>query len=158
MMRYHVLATDYDGTLAAYQRVTPDTLESLKRLKCSGRKLILVTGRQIPDLINLFPEYALFDSIVAENGAVLYTPATLEEKLLGARPPDSFIDRLRALNVEHLELGRVIIATRQPQQTVVLNAIAEAGLEHQVIFNKGAVMILPPGINKRSGLHFDIRT
>src|SRR5205085_8781820 len=33
-----------------------------------------------------------------------------------------------------------------------LEAIRELGLEHQVIFNKGAVMVLPPGVNKASGL------
>jgi len=152
-MRFHVFATDYDGTLSPYEMVTPDTIESLRKLKSSGRKLVLVTGRQIKDLINLFPEHILFDRIVAENGAILYSPATLEEKVLGNQPPESFIDRLRELKVIPLEIGRVIVATWQPNQTIVLEAIKEAGLEHQVIFNKGAVMILPPGINKSSGLH-----
>ena len=34
----------------------------------------------------------------------------------------------------------------------MLEAIRELGLELQVIFNKGAVMVLPSGINKASGL------
>jgi len=152
-MRYHVLATDYDGTLAPYEKVTPDTIDYLKQLKASGRKLILVTGRQVQDLIALFPEHILFDRIVAENGALMYSPATLEEKLLGVPPPDTFINRLKELHVEPLDLGRVIVATWQPNHIAVLDAIIEAGLEHQVIFNKGAVMILPPGVNKSTGLH-----
>jgi len=152
-MRYHVLATDYDGTLAPFEKVTPDTIEYLKKLKESGRKLILVTGRQLQDLIALFPEHILFDRIVAENGASIYSPATLEERLLGIRPPDTFVNKLRELQIEPLEVGRVIVSTWQPHHTTVLNAIREAGLELQVIFNKGAVMILPPGINKSSGLH-----
>jgi len=36
----------------------------------------------------------------------------------------------------------------------VLETIANMGLEQQVIFNKGAVMVLPPGCNKASGLKF----
>lgn len=152
-MRYHILATDYDGTLSPYEKVTPDTIESLKKLKSSGRKLILVTGRQIEDLKALFPEHLLFDRIVAENGATIYNPGTLEERLLGARPLESFIDRLRELQIEPLEIGRVILSTRQPHQGTVLNTIKEAGLEYQLTFNKGAVMILPPGINKSSGLN-----
>jgi hypothetical protein len=34
----------------------------------------------------------------------------------------------------------------------VLETIRDLGLELQVIFNKGAVMVLPPGINKATGL------
>jgi HAD superfamily hydrolase (TIGR01484 family) len=44
-MRYFVLATDYDGTLATDGRVHDETLTALKHLRASGRKLILVTGR-----------------------------------------------------------------------------------------------------------------
>src|SRR5262249_40942878 len=35
----------------------------------------------------------------------------------------------------------------------VLDAIHELGLELQVIFNKGSVMVLPSGTNKATGLH-----
>jgi hydroxymethylpyrimidine pyrophosphatase-like HAD family hydrolase len=52
-----------------------------------------------------------------------------------------------------LELGLVIVATREPQESVVLEVIRQLGLELQVIFNKGAVMVLPPGVNKASGLN-----
>jgi hypothetical protein len=34
----------------------------------------------------------------------------------------------------------------------VIQAIRDLGLEWQIIFNKGAVMLLPPGVNKASGL------
>ena len=49
-MRYLAVATDYDGTLAYSGRVHPDVFEALQRLKDSGRRLILVTGRELPDL------------------------------------------------------------------------------------------------------------
>lgn len=151
-MRYHVLATDYDGTLAKDERVGDQVIESLKRLKASGRKLILVTGRELEDLQRLFPEHVLFDRIVAENGALIYRPATLEERTLGERPPDIFIQQLKDGNIRPLSVGRVIVSTWEPHQSAVLDAIKEAGLEYQVIFNKGAVMVLPPGINKAKGL------
>jgi HAD superfamily hydrolase (TIGR01484 family) len=44
------------------------------------------------------------------------------------------------------------VATWHPNETVVLETIAELGLELQVIFNKGAVMVLPSGVNKATGL------
>ena len=34
----------------------------------------------------------------------------------------------------------------------MLDTIRDLGLELQVIFNKGAVMVLPAGVNKASGL------
>ena len=35
---------------------------------------------------------------------------------------------------------------------LVLEAIRDLGLELQVIFNKGSVMVLPAGVNKATGL------
>src|SRR5436190_1013745 len=93
-MRYLALACDYDGTIAHDGRVTETMVEAFVRLRNSGRKLILVTGRELDDLIAICPRLDLFDRVVAENGALLYTPATREEKLLGERPPDDFINDL----------------------------------------------------------------
>jgi HAD superfamily hydrolase (TIGR01484 family) len=151
-MRYFVLATDYDGTLAADGRVSDETIEALKHLRLSGRKLILVTGRELEDLQCAFPELDLFDCVVAENGALLYSPATRQEKPLGSKPPEEFVKALRDRNVDPLSVGRVIVATWHPNETKVLETIRELGLELQIIFNKGAVMILPSGINKATGL------
>src|ERR1700709_1304176 len=66
------LATDFDGTIARDGVVKQETIDALRLLKESGRRLILVTGRELPDLIASFPELVLFDSVVAENGALLY--------------------------------------------------------------------------------------
>jgi hypothetical protein len=62
------------------------------------------------------------------------------------------VERLRELGVDPLSVGRVIVASWEPNEGRVLQAIRELGLEQQIIFNKGAVMVLPPGINKESGL------
>lgn len=151
-MRYYALATDYDGTLASEGRVDEATLEALERLRNSGRRLILVTGRELDELLQVFPQVDLFESVVAENGALLYRPATREIKLLAEAPPDRFAQSLRARGVGPLSVGRVIVATWTPHETAVLETIRELGLELQVIFNKGAVMVLPSGVNKATGL------
>lgn len=151
-MRYRVLAADYDGTIAQHGRVPEEVVESLKSLKASGRMLLLVTGRELEELKTLFPEHILFDLIVAENGALIYDPATLKETHLGEPPPPAFIKELAKRGVQPLSAGRVIVATWEPHQATVLEVIKEFGIERQIIFNKGAVMILPPGINKSKGL------
>ncbi|MEH1827497.1 HAD family phosphatase (plasmid) [Nostoc sp. C052] len=151
-MRYSVLATDYDGTLATDGHVHENTLAALSRLRNFGYKLILVTGRELDELLQVFTQVDLFDYVVAENGALLYSPATRQEKLLASQPPKEFIKALRSRQVKPLSVGRVIVATWHPQETIVLETIRHLGLELQVIFNKGAVMVLPSGINKATGL------
>lgn len=151
-MRYLALACDYDGTIATDGVVSNETVAALERWRQSGRKLILVTGRELEDLFGIFPHANLFDRIVVENGALLYRPATREEKLLGDRPPEEFIKRLRDRNVNPLSVGRVIVATWRPNEIAVMETIGELGLQLQVIFNKNAVMVLPSGVNKASGL------
>jgi hypothetical protein len=151
-MRYVALASDYDGTLAEDGHVSTQALEALERVRDSGRRLVLVTGRELDDLLRVFPRIGLFDRVAAENGALLYRPDTGEERLLGARPPDVFVEELRRRGVEGISVGRVIVATWEPYETTVLETIRDLGLELQVIFNKGAVMVLPEGVNKATGL------
>jgi hydroxymethylpyrimidine pyrophosphatase-like HAD family hydrolase len=150
-MYFVALATDYDGTIAENGVVAEATLEALRELKQSGRNLLLVTGRQLPDLKDVLPEIALFHLVVAENGAIIFDPRTSEETLLAAEPPQAFLDRLQAREVP-VSVGRCIVATGEPHQHAVLEAIRELGLELQIIFNKGAVMVLPSGTNKASGV------
>jgi HAD superfamily hydrolase (TIGR01484 family) len=151
-MRYLALCCDYDGTLATHGRLLPETVEALERLIASGRRLVMVTGRELDDLQSVCERLDLFEYVVAENGALLYHPATRAEKTLAPRPPDEFAGRLRARGVDRVSQGRVIVATWEPFETVVLETIRDMGLELQVIFNKGAVMVLPAGVNKATGL------
>jgi hydroxymethylpyrimidine pyrophosphatase-like HAD family hydrolase len=151
-LRYYVLASDYDGTLAHDGIVDSLTIEAVRRLKATGRKFVLVTGRIVSDLLSTFPEASICDCIVAENGAVLYDPQTQKQRPLADPPPQEFIHALMQRNVKPLEIGKVIVATVEPQEQTVMEVIRELGLELQIIFNKGAVMILPSGINKASGL------
>jgi HAD superfamily hydrolase (TIGR01484 family) len=151
-MRYLALCCDYDGTIAHHGTVDAPTVAALERFRAAGRRLVLVTGRELEDLQAVCPHLHLFERIVAENGALLYRPDTGEERRLGEQPPPEFVAALRARGVERVSVGRVIVATWEPHQHQVLDTIRELGLELQVIFNKGAVMVLPAGINKASGL------
>jgi HAD superfamily hydrolase (TIGR01484 family) len=109
-MRYLALACDYDGTIATDGRVDKATIEAFKRLRESGRKLILVTGRHLEDLLKVFPDIALFDRVVVENGALLYRPATREEKALGGVPRRSLGRRDRDVSV-HSVMRPSLIST-----------------------------------------------
>jgi hydroxymethylpyrimidine pyrophosphatase-like HAD family hydrolase len=151
-VRYHALACDYDGTLATDGIVREDALAALTRLRESGRRVVLVTGRELADLRRVFDRFDLFDRVVAENGAVIYRPDRREEKVIAEPPSPEFVRALRAEGVSPLSVGRVVVATHEPHEKTVLDVIHRLGLELHVIFNKGAVMILPSGMNKAKGL------
>lgn len=151
-MNFLALATDYDGTLAHDGRVSSSTVSALQRLRDSGRKLLLVSGRLLDDLLRVFPQHDLFDRIVAENGAVLFCPQSRESRVLAEAVPDGFVEALRARGVTDVSSGASIVATWHPHECTVLETLRDLNLDRQIIFNKGAVMILPTGVNKASGL------
>jgi predicted mannosyl-3-phosphoglycerate phosphatase (HAD superfamily) len=72
--RPRAVAIDFDDTLAEDGVVEPAVLDGLRRLRASGLRLVLVTGREIDDLVHTFPAVTVFDRVVGENGAVLYRP------------------------------------------------------------------------------------
>jgi HAD superfamily hydrolase (TIGR01484 family) len=137
--------------------VGEQTIAALEEVRASGRRLLLVSGRELDDLRRVFGRLDLFDRVVTENGAVLYRPDVREEQLLAEPPDDRLVAYLRERGVQPLSVGRSIVATWEPHDAVVLEAIRSLGLELQIVFNKGAVMVLPPGISKASGLMAALR-
>lgn len=154
---FRALAVDFDGTLAHHGHVDEATLAALRRVTASGRRLLLVTGRELPSLFRTFAHVELFDLVVAENGGLLYEPATRRELLLAEAPPERLVDLLRGRGVDPLSVGRVVVATYEPHEVVAMAVLHELGLGHKVVFNKGAVMLLPAGVDKASGLAAALR-
>jgi phosphoglycolate phosphatase (TIGR01487 family) len=152
-MHFILLATDYDGTLAHDGEVDNETLDALERLQTSGRKLLLVTGRHLPDLCKVFFGLDLFDRVILENGGVLYNPRAREERLLCDPVDPRLVAALKKRNIP-CDVGRTVIATSRPYDTVVLAAIRDLGLDLQIIFNKESVMVLPSGVDKGTALEW----
>jgi hydroxymethylpyrimidine pyrophosphatase-like HAD family hydrolase len=114
--------------------------------------VLLVTGREMTDLQRLPLDLKMFDLIVAENGGVLFRPTDGETRLLAGGPPEGFVEELHRRGVAPISVGTSIVATWEPHEVTVTETIRDMGLELHVIFNKGAVMILPSGVNKATGL------
>lgn len=150
-MKFEAIACDYDSTLAHEGRVAPVTLTELRRVRASGRKLILITGRTLRDLQAVFPEISIFNLIIVENGALVFDPVTGAEEPLCAPPAPELMDALKKRNVPFAP-GRCVIATYRPYQSVVQQVIDELNLDLEIILNRESVMILPHGIDKASGL------
>jgi hydroxymethylpyrimidine pyrophosphatase-like HAD family hydrolase/energy-coupling factor transporter ATP-binding protein EcfA2 len=148
----HVFATDYDGTIAEDSHVNDATVRALARVRASGRKILLVTGRVLPELQTVCPGLdEMFDAVVAENGALLYVPETREGRTLGDPPEPALLAALERHGVP-FNLGAAIVATDAPFAEAALAAIKETGVERTLVFNKGALMLLPGGVTKGTGL------
>jgi len=153
-MRFRVLACDYDGTLAHDGVLNGSTAAALDQYRSAGGRLLMVTGRELADLQSVCGVLDKFELIVAENGALLYRPKDGSSELLCAPASAQLAQRLAQAGAQPLSIGRAIIATREPYEKIAIDLIKELGLELQMIFNKGAVMILPTGVNKATGLAF----
>jgi len=151
-VKYCAITTDYDGTLATDGVVDAATVDALKRYQAAGGKLIMNTGRELTDLQQAFPELSIFDGVVVENGAVFYHPPSGEVQLLGDPIPEEFITTLKSKQVSPINPGYRIVSTWQPHGQVVQETIKEMNLQVRIIMNKKAVMVLPAGITKATGL------
>lgn len=150
-MRLIAIATDFDATLATDGRVFPETLAALQQAQAAGRTLILVTGRELQSLQQVFSALDLFDIVVAENGALLYHPATNRERLLCKSTPNGLLTELRRRGVKPLSAGRCVIGTTTPNETTVEKTIRDLKLRWDIIMNRESVMVLPHGIDKGTG-------
>jgi hydroxymethylpyrimidine pyrophosphatase-like HAD family hydrolase len=156
-MHYKVLACDLDGTLATEGVVAPATWAALRRARRRGLALFLVTGRSLQTFADEGPFDELFEAIVAEDGAALYYPRTESTVLPFGRVDPEIAARLRERDVP-IEQGIAIVATWTPHDEAVHDVLRETGGGASVEYNRGAVMVLPPGATKGTGLLTALRT
>ncbi len=144
-MNYRGLALDYDGTLAENGVVSPAMLAALRRWRASKCLLVLVTGRHLAPV----PE-KLFDAVVLENGGLLLHDGRRTQ--LGPSPSAEFLEALLRNGVAPLSPGCVVIATERSQAAAVRRAIEQTGAAVHLVYNNDSLMLLPEGIDKRTGL------
>ena len=149
-MQQKVLAFDYDGTLAENGQVPAALCHVLEQLKLAGCVLFLVTGRRYASL-DLGSLADLFTGIAWENGAVLEHMASQELYLPFGHVDARLIRALEKTDMP-LERGVAIASTWIDHEAVVWQLLAETGSDVVIVHNKGALMILPPGASKGTGL------
>ncbi|MCA9896961.1 MAG: HAD hydrolase family protein [Ardenticatenaceae bacterium] len=149
-MYRQVLAFDFDGTLAKNGRVPLELQQALAQLRQYNFALFLVTGRRY-NSIDLGSLQDIFTGIVWENGAVL-TLKAIDDLYL----PFGYVDAHLVAELETagvpLEHGTAIVATWAPYKEAVRHTLDESGADAAIVYNKGAVMILPSGTTKGTGL------
>ena len=151
VIRFQALALDYDRTLASHDRLADATVAALERARQAGLQLVLVSGRTFFELTRVCPRLDLFDVVVAENGAVLHDPANGAIRDEGPGPPPRLIAALDRAGIP-CQVGRVIVATGHSYEAPVRRVMAEAGVELDLARNRAALMLLPRGVSKGSGV------
>ena len=67
-----ILASDLDGTLIREQKISPKDLNALKKLKESGHKVIVSTGRTLSGVESVFKDFPFeYDYLVLCNGGLI---------------------------------------------------------------------------------------
>lgn len=147
---FHAVALDYDGTLVEAETPGEELLAAIEATRRAGRKAVLVTGRILSELRGVFPAVdTTFDLLVGENGAVISVGG--RDRPVAPPVPVELDDQLRARNVE-FQRGQALLACRGEDEQQVLTAVRELGLELQLTRNRGALMVLPAGVTKGTGL------
>jgi hydroxymethylpyrimidine pyrophosphatase-like HAD family hydrolase len=150
-VRFAALACDYDGTLAFADRIGPEAFAGLERARQAGLRLILVTGRTFFDLTRVCERLDLFDGVVAENGAVLYFPQAGALRDQAPPPPARLLAELDHRGIFY-QAGRVIVATARADEAGAREALAATGVSLELVYNRSALMLLPQGVSKGTGV------
>lgn len=144
------IAIDYDGTLTDADRPTNAALGAIREVRSRGRAVVLVTGRILSELRTVFPEVdEQFDAIVAENGAVLADAHGTRDL---AVPVDPELAQALAHRDIPVRQGRVLLACDAVHASAVGEEITRLGLDSQQVRNRDAMMVLPGGVTKGTGL------
>ncbi|MGH7400408.1 MAG: HAD hydrolase family protein [Candidatus Rokuibacteriota bacterium] len=159
MSRGHVfraLACDFDGTLAFEDRIGLAARAALEGARKVGFRLVLVTGRTFFELTRVCDCLELFDAVVAENGAVVYYPGSAMIRDQGPAVPGRLLAELDRRGI-YYQVGRVIVGTARADETAVREVLAAAGVTRELIHNRAALMLLPAGVSKGSGVRHVLR-
>src|SRR5581483_4079812 len=146
-----VIACDFDGTGAANGRLAPETASVLASARALGFVTLLVTGRVLEDLQAAQVPFASFDAVVAENGALVWLPATNRTIQLAPPPPDAFLAELRARGIPY-HAGAVVVGTWDRHGSDILHLIRRFGMASQLVYNRESLMVLPSGVDKAVGV------
>ena len=156
IMKFRVLALDYDGTIAHQGTLDPAVKAAILEARSRGIVVVVVTGRILSELRRVAGDLGFLDAVVAENGAVL-SFLSGHSRLIGEPPPAIFLEELRQRQVDFLA-GECVVEADANAAPEVLAAIRRLELPLSLLFNRDRLMVLPQGVSKGVGLRAALST
>lgn len=145
MLSLDAICCDYDRTLTDLDlRLSPRAVEALREARARGKKVVVVSGRDLAFLQREVGDVA--DALVAENGCFLHHRGV---RRLG--PAVDLRAALSSLDIP-LELGEAIVSADLRHMSRLRAALDAAGVEADLIPNRDRVMVLPRGVDKALGV------
>ncbi|OBH27587.1 HAD family hydrolase [Mycobacterium sp. E342] len=150
MAFFKVVAVDLDGTLTSGGKLDPAVLRVVDQARSDGLAIVVVTGRIGAELHAEFPQLAdHVDALVLENGAVVSFDGQAQPL---APPVGPDLDEALAKREIPYRRGEVLVAVDGEHLADVAEVIGELGMDYQLVRNRAALMVLPAGITKGTGL------
>ncbi len=144
------IATDYDRTLTDLGlNLHLDTIRAIDRASEAGIKIIIVSGRGLPFMLNMSSRFSRVDAMVAENGAVVVEDGSVEKlsETLGKK----IARRLKEKHV-HFVMGQVISYIQKGYMDEAETAVSEMSDIAKLVRNIDSGMVLPSDVDKDVGL------
>jgi hypothetical protein len=132
------IACDFDGTGSFNERLAPELAAALSQARTAGFVTLLVTGRVLEDIEQLCPDLAMFDAVVAENGAIVWLAAQGRTIQIGQPPSQEFLGELRGRAIP-FHVGAVVVGTWDRHAVEVLELVRRCAIDAQLVFNRQAL-------------------
>jgi hypothetical protein len=147
---FRVIAVDYDGTIAVVRSSERSGAERNCGTAPPWPARAAVYRSDFEELLEVFPDVERhFDAIVAENGALVVHDGQIDTQQRQISP--ELVESLRATGVP-FRSGHVLIATDAVHDGTILGCIRRHGLDAQLVYNRAALMVLPEGVSKGTGM------
>ena len=156
-MKLSVIALDYDGTIARGDVLDASVRDAIAAARRRGIVVLLVTGRILDDLRRVAGDLHFVDGVVAENGAIVYFPASGRTTVLATAVPEAFVAELQRRGIP-CRAGQCLVDAEASEAPRLLEVIRGLELPLVLIFNGGRVMTLLQGVSKATGLHVALDT
>jgi hydroxymethylpyrimidine pyrophosphatase-like HAD family hydrolase len=151
---HNILIFDYDGTLTFETHEIPKVARAaLKKMK--EKKLAtlgIISGRDLPFLMRVDDSLAhVFSFLIAENGAISYFYDLKKKEVLGREWSEKARSALASSGIP-MHFAEVMFATSIENADEVSAFLARAGLEAKLVPNRDSLMVLPPNVDKGTGV------
>ncbi len=151
---HNILIFDYDGTLTYETSEVPQVArDALKKMKEKGLATLgIISGRDLSFLMKVDQALSnVFSFLIADNGAVSYFSDLKRKEVLGKEWAEK-AKRLFPTSGIPMHSSEVMFATSIQYAPRFSEFLSKSGFEAKLIPNRDSLMIVPPNVDKGTGV------